>query len=83
MICHFRKHKKHQNPNDWRWDFLIKKALFKQGFSFVVLDLTFINKLKKSNDEQNLLHKGHCKDGEKSCIFKNQLNLQGFREASS
>ena len=53
--------------------FLLKKALNEQGFSFVVLDLTFINKLKKSNDEQNLLHKGHCKDGEKSCIFKNYI----------
>jgi len=48
----------------------MKKALKKQGFSFVVLDLTFINKLKKSNDEQNLLHKGLCKDAKKSCIFK-------------
>lgn len=36
----------------------------------MVLDLTFINKLKKSNDEQNLLHKGLRKDAKKSCIFK-------------
>jgi hypothetical protein len=34
----------------------MKKALLKEeGFSTVVLGLTFINKLKKSNDEQKFI----------------------------
>ena len=34
----------------------MKKALLKEkGFNTVVLGLTFINKLKKSNDEQKFI----------------------------